>query len=65
MNGQAFDYTEAEVRALRDAARAGGLTELAAECEQALQLTLPMVRIPALQAVVEAWRKGKVASATA
>ena len=52
-----FDYTSDEVKAVRDAALAGSLAELAAECEQALALTLPLARVPSLQAVIEAWRK--------
>jgi hypothetical protein len=53
---KALDYSEAELRALLQAARAGGLEQLAQECEQALELKLPMSRLPAIQAVVEAWR---------
>lgn len=51
-----YNYTEAEVRAVRDAAKAGGLEARVAECEQALALQLPLARVPAVQAVVEAWR---------
>jgi hypothetical protein len=53
---KALDYSEAELRELAAAARAGGLDQLAQECEQALELKLPMSRLPAIQAVVEAWR---------
>jgi hypothetical protein len=52
-----LNYRAEELKAVAAAARAGGLEALALECEQALELKLPLARCPALQAVVEAWRK--------
>ena len=56
MTSLELNYTSDELKAVRDAALAGGLAELAAECDAALKLTLPLARVPSLQAVVEAWR---------
>lgn len=57
---QVLDFTEAEAQALGARARAGGLEQLANDCQAACEGRLPLTRCAALQAAVEAWRAAEL-----